>query len=78
MIIGGISGALSRTLTAPLELNKIQKQNSFMKNNNLSYVIKNEGITKLWKGNMANVIRIFPDSIQKFHDSEFLKSALSR
>ena len=60
MIIGGISGALSRTLTAPLELNKIQKQNSFMKNNNLSYVIKNEGITKLWKGNMANVIRIFP------------------
>ena len=32
MMIGGIAGVISRTLTAPLELNKIQQQNYFMKN----------------------------------------------
>ena len=59
LLIGGIAGAASRTFTAPLELSKIQQQNSYM-NKNIWNVYKNEGITKLWKGNGANVLRIFP------------------
>lgn len=60
MMIGGIAGVISRTLTAPLELNKIQKQNFFMKNTSLQNVIQKEGLRYLWKGNGTNIIRIFP------------------
>lgn len=60
MIIGGLAGMISRTLTAPLELNKIQQQNHFMPNSSLREVIQKEGVFSLWKGNGTNVIRIFP------------------
>lgn len=60
LIIGGLAGAISRTLTAPIELLKIQQQNKFIPNTTLYDVIKNEGITGLWKGNFSNCIRIFP------------------
>jgi len=32
LVIGGLSGVISRTLTAPLELYKIQRQNAFIPN----------------------------------------------
>lgn len=60
LLIGGISGVLSRTCTAPLELYKIQEQNRFIPNTTLIDVIKKEGFHKLWKGNYSNCIRIFP------------------
>lgn len=60
LIIGGLAGAISRTLTAPIELLKIQQQNKFIPNTTLYDVIKNEGITGLWKGNFSNCIRIIP------------------
>lgn len=58
--IGGISAMIARTLTAPLELLKLQMQNNYLKNNNMRYVLKNEGIRYMWKGNMTNCIRVFP------------------
>ena len=60
MLIGGLAGVFSRTLTGSMELNKIQKQNYFMKNASIKNVIQKEGIRYLWKGNGANVLRIFP------------------
>lgn len=60
MLIGGLAGMISRTLTAPLELNKIQRQNHFMPNASLREVIQKEGVFSLWKGNGTNVVRIFP------------------
>lgn len=60
--IGGLAGAISRTLTAPLELKKIQSQNDFMKHSTLTDVIRKEGIKGLWKGNYTNIIRIFPQT----------------
>lgn len=60
LIIGGISGVVSRTCTAPFELLKIQKQNYYIPNTTLRDVIKNDGIKGLWKGNFTNCIRIFP------------------
>ena len=59
LIIGGIVGAISRTLTAPLELYKIQKQNKFIQHS-FSSVLQKEGIRYLWKGNLTNVLRIAP------------------
>lgn len=60
LLIGGISGITSRTLTAPLELHKLHKQNPFMPHSTWREVIRIEGIHGLWKGNFVNSVRIFP------------------
>ena len=60
LLSGGISGIVSRTVTAPLELHKIQRQNPFIPHSTLKSVMKNEGVRFLWKGNGANCIRVFP------------------
>ena len=64
LIIGGLSGIISRTLTAPLELAKIRQQNNQVSTANFSLykMIKKEGFFSLWKGNYANCIRIFPQN----------------
>ena len=60
LLIGGMAGIIARTATSPLELLKLQKQNNYLKNNSIKHVIKNEGFRNLWKGNMTNCIRVFP------------------
>lgn len=60
LMIGGLSGVVSRTCTAPFELLKIQKQNDYIPNTTIKDVIKYEGIKGLWKGNFTNCVRIFP------------------
>ena len=59
-LIGGLGGIISRTCVAPIELNRIQRQNYFIPNANLTDVYKKEGIRFFWKGNGVNCIRIFP------------------
>ena len=76
LIIGGISGAISRTITAPFELSKIQKQNKFMMNTSLTSVIRNEGFFSLWKGNGVNIIRIFPQMSINYSICEYLRNEL--
>jgi solute carrier family 25 (mitochondrial phosphate transporter), member 23/24/25/41 len=71
-IIGGISGALSRTVTAPIELAKIQSQNKYMPNSNFRSVINGEGIIGLWKGNFTNCIRIMPQNAINFTIYEYM------
>ena len=58
--IGGIAGIISRTIVAPIELNRIQRQNYFIPDSTLKDVYKKEGFRFLWKGNGVNCIRIFP------------------
>jgi hypothetical protein len=60
LLIGGIAGITARSATSPLELFKLQRQNNYLKNNSIRHVIKNEGFRYLWKGNMTNCIRVFP------------------
>ena len=59
-ITGGLSAIVSRTLTAPLELFKIQRQNSFMPFSTIRDVLRKEGPLYLWKGNGTNCLRAFP------------------
>ena len=59
-IIGGVGGIVSRSVVAPIELNRIQRQNYFIPNANLTDVYKKEGFRFFWKGNGVNCIRIFP------------------
>ena len=60
LIIGGSAGVISRTATAPLELYKMQLQSNYLKESTMINVIKREGIRFLWKGNLTNCIRVFP------------------
>jgi solute carrier family 25 phosphate transporter 23/24/25/41 len=76
--IGGMSGAVSRTLTAPLELKKIQSQNDFIKHTTLRDVVRKEGVLGLWKGNYTNIVRIFPQTAISYgvysHTNEYLSN----
>lgn len=77
LIIGGFAGIVSRTLTAPMELLKIQEQNKFVPNTTLRDVIKKEGITGLWKGNWSNCIRIFPQMAINYTTFNYTKTFLN-
>lgn len=66
LLIGGVAGAVSRTATAPLELYKIQRQNQYLKDASIRSVLKKEGIRYLWKGNMTNCMRVFPQIATNF------------
>ena len=77
LTIGGISGIFSRTLTAPLELYKIQRQNYFIPNSTIRDVLKKEGISYLWKGNLTNCIRVFPQMSVNFAVFEKSKEILN-
>ena len=74
LIIGGLSGVISRTLTAPLELYKIQRQNAFIPNSTVRAVLKKEGLRYLWKGNGTNCVRVFPQTAINYGVFEFSKT----
>ena len=60
IISGAIAGVVSRTAVAPIELYRIQRQNSFIPSSTIKEVVKKEGIRYLWKGNGINCIRVVP------------------
>jgi solute carrier family 25 (adenine nucleotide translocator) protein 4/5/6/31 len=76
-LLGGTSGAIAKTVTAPLERIKllIQTQDSNPKLRDRPYtgffncfvrVCKEEGAVALWRGNWANVVRYFPTQAFNF------------
>ena len=69
-LFGGTSAMVARTLTAPLELKKLQLQNNYLKQQSIKNVLRNEGIRFLWKGNMTNCIRVFPQYAINFMSFE--------
>lgn len=60
IISGAVAGVVSRTAIAPIELYRIQRQNSFIPSSTVTEVIKKEGVRHLWKGNGINCIRVVP------------------
>ena len=60
IISGAVAGVVSRTMVAPIELYRVQRQNSFVPNSTIRDVMNREGIRHLWKGNGTNCIRIVP------------------
>lgn len=82
---GGISGALAKTLAAPMERVKLllQTQEANKRLDGRKYngivdcfvrCVKEEGVASLWRGNWANVIRYFPTQAINFS----VKDALNR
>lgn len=77
---GGIAGAISKTVVAPIERVKLllqtQDSNPKIKSGELprykgivdcfARVSKEQGIASFWRGNMANVVRYFPTQVRTF------------
>jgi solute carrier family 25 phosphate transporter 23/24/25/41 len=74
LMVGGSAAVISRTLTAPLELYKIQCQNRYMKESTLRNVIRREGVRYLWKGNGINSFRAFPQFAINYATFEKVKN----
>lgn len=60
LALGGFAGVMSRTCTAPLELWKIQRQNPYLPHTTLRETLRLDGVRGLWKGNLTNCVRLFP------------------
>ena len=81
--IGSISGAISRTIVAPIDRVKILMQTGNLigiKNDNMTHIIKyikKDGITKFWKGNMINCMRIMPHTGIQFSSYNLYKKILN-
>lgn len=76
---GGLAGACSRTIVAPLDRIKILLQTTKRVGNMkmiFSSIIREEGVLKLWKGNALNCIRIVPYSALQFGTYESCKQVI--
>ena len=58
--MAGTSMAVAKTVGGPLELWRVQRQQSFIPNSTLKGVLKKESIRHLWKGNGVNIIKGVP------------------
>uniref|UniRef100_A0A674NYJ7 Solute carrier family 25 member 24 n=1 Tax=Takifugu rubripes TaxID=31033 RepID=A0A674NYJ7_TAKRU len=69
---GAMAGAVSRTGTAPLDRMKVFMQVHATKSNKISLsggfkqMLKEGGVTSLWRGNGINVLKIAPETAIKF------------
>jgi solute carrier family 25 (adenine nucleotide translocator) protein 4/5/6/31 len=87
-IIAGFSAAVGKTLTAPAERVKLLLQNQFSIQiaggpykgitDCLSRLVKHEGVISLWRGNMANVIRYFPNQAMNFAFKGSIKKHITK
>ncbi|KAK1937526.1 adenine nucleotide translocase [Babesia divergens] len=91
-LMGGVSAAISKTTVAPIERVKmlIQTQDTIpeIKSgkiprytgiiNCFGRVCAEQGVSSLWRGNMANVIRYFPTQAFNFAFKDYFKTLFPR
>jgi solute carrier family 25 phosphate transporter 23/24/25/41 len=81
-LAGGVAGAVSRTLTAPLERLKILYQVNYKGSNppniikGLSEIVQKDGVRGLFRGNFVNVCKATPDTSIKFAVFELFKQLM--
>ena len=88
-MIGGVSAAISKTCVAPIERVKLLLQNqdaSSQISADKRYkgisdcfvrVVREQGFTSMWRGNLANVIRYFPTQALNFAFKDTFKAYLN-
>ncbi|XP_043506209.1 calcium-binding mitochondrial carrier protein SCaMC-2 isoform X1 [Polistes fuscatus] len=80
LLAGGIAGGVSRTCTAPLDRIKVYLQVHGTRHCNISscfrYMLREGGVTSLWRGNGINVLKIGPETALKFMAYEQVKRAI--
>ena len=78
-LAGGVSGLVSRTLTAPADRIKVLLQAGGGKSTSIRGVFRDvlkEGPLSFWRGNGTNVLKIMPESACKFFANEFFKELI--
>ena len=89
MLLGGISGAISKTISAPLERVKLllqtQHSNKQLEGNKFHGItdcfvrtFRNEGLASFWKGNWTNVLRYFPTTAFNFAFKDFFNRTFNK
>ncbi len=80
LVAGGFAGAVSRTMTAPLDRLKIilQVQGSHGVVASFMRMWKEEGIRGCWRGNGANVVKIVPEAGVRFLAFDRIKTLVVR
>ncbi|KAG9106550.1 hypothetical protein FRC07_008794 [Ceratobasidium sp. 392] len=86
-MMGGVSAAISKTITAPIERVKllVQNQDEMIKSGRLKTPYRGvvdcfqrtyteEGLRSFWRSNNANVIRYFPTQALNFSFKDYFKS----
>ncbi|KAK9832837.1 hypothetical protein WJX81_005482 [Elliptochloris bilobata] len=88
-LAGGTAGAVARTVTAPADRLKLLFQVQAMASSGVSAkaytslrqaalkVFREEGMLAFWKGNSANVVRIFPYSAAQLMSNDYYKRLLA-
>ena len=79
---GGIAGAVSRTVTAPLDRIKVLMQASHGQNalsivSSTKKIYVESGIKGFWRGNGVNCVRLFPETAIRFYVYELLRAGLN-
>jgi len=90
-MLGGVAAAISKTAAAPIERIKlmVQNQDEMIKAGRLDRpyngvvdcfrrVVADEGLTSLWRGNTANVIRYFPTQALNFAFKDYFKRLFNK
>merc|ERR1712100_128649 len=81
-MLGGVAAAISKTAAAPIERIKlmVQNQDEMIKAGRLDrpYNGVDEGLTSLWRGNTANVIRYFPTQALNFAFKDYFKRLFNK
>uniref|UniRef100_UPI00398F58F2 mitochondrial adenyl nucleotide antiporter SLC25A24-like isoform X2 n=1 Tax=Pristiophorus japonicus TaxID=55135 RepID=UPI00398F58F2 len=84
LLSGAMAGAVSRTGTAPLDRMKVLMQVHASKSNQMNMysgfqqMLKEGGVTSLWRGNGMNVVKIAPETAIKFMAYEQFKKLFAR
>lgn len=81
-LAGGIAGAVSRTVTAPLDRIKVLMQASHGENtlniiSSTKKIYNSSGIKGFWKGNGVNCIKLFPETAIRFYVYELLRAGFN-
>lgn len=79
-VAGGCAGVISRTVTAPLNLVKMRLQTnsdpSFGMRQCFRTVMSEGGVRAFWRGNLANILKVTPESAVRFGVYEQLKNCM--
>uniref|UniRef100_A0A2P2I6X8 Graves disease carrier protein homolog n=1 Tax=Hirondellea gigas TaxID=1518452 RepID=A0A2P2I6X8_9CRUS len=84
LVAGGVAGMCAKTTVAPLDRIKIllQAQNTHYRNlgvvSGLTAIVRKESVLALYKGNGAQMVRIFPYASTQFTSFEIYKKYFTR